>query len=159
RALVLTLAVLLVVRLVAERRIALRRTPVGWPLAAFLASAAVSTVFAFNPNVALFGTYARYDGLLTTLTYAALFFLALRVVDSRDEARTLLRVLLASGYAAALVAIAQVAHDSLGQGVFVAAYGTLGQKNVLGGFLAMLLPLAAFELVEARSWPAALLSG
>src|SRR4029077_5389410 len=136
----------------------LRRTPLDWPLLAFVASAAVSSAFAVNQNVALFGTYARYDGLLTTLTYAALFWLAIQVIDSRDEARTVLRVLLASAYAAALVAIGQVAHDSLTSGTFVAAYGTLGQKNVLGGFLVMVLPVAAFELIDSRSRTATVLA-
>src|SRR5262249_38632820 len=105
-------------------------------------------------NVAIFGTYARYDGLLTTVTYAALFWLAVQVIDGPGEARMLLRVLLASAFVASLLALAQVAYDSLTQGVLVPAYGTLGQKNTLGGFLAMTLPLAAYELVDARSWNA-----
>lgn len=158
RAVVVVLALLLGLRMVIGGRLAIRRTPLDWPLAAFVASAALSTAFAFNLNVAVFGTYARYDGLLTTLTYAALFWLAVQVMDTREEARTVLRWLLAGGYLAALVAIVQVAHDSLTQGMFVAAYGTLGQKNVLGGFLAMLLPIAAFELAQARSWTATILS-
>jgi O-antigen ligase len=63
-----------------------------------------------------------------------------------------LRVLLASGYLVAAVAIIQSVTDSVGQQSFVAAFGTLGQKNVLGMFLAMLAPLAFRELVEADSW-------
>lgn len=151
RALVVTLALLLLLRLAAGGRLTIRRTALDWALLAFVASAALSSAVAINRNVALFGTYARYDGLLTTLTYAALFWLAVQVVDSREEARTVLRVLLASAYAAALLAIAQVAHDSLTSGTFVTAYGTLGQKNVLGGFLVMVLPFAAFELIDSRS--------
>ncbi len=158
RALVVTLALLLLLRLAAGGRLTIRRTPLDWALLAFIASAALSTAFAFNQNVALFGTYARYDGLLTTLTYAALFWLAVQVIDSREEARTVLRVLMASAYAAALLAIAQVAHDSLTSGTFVPAYGTLGQKNVLGGFLVMVLPVAAFELIESRSRTATVLA-
>lgn len=159
RGLVVTLALLLLLRLATGGRLTLRRTPLDWALLAFVASAALSSAFAFNQNVALFGTYARYDGLLTTLTYAALFWLAVQVIDSREEARTVLRVLLASAYAAALLAIAQVAHDSLTSGMFVTAYGTLGQKNVLGAFLVMILPVAGFELIDARSRTAAVLAG
>jgi putative inorganic carbon (HCO3(-)) transporter len=158
RALVVTLALLLLLRLAAGGRLTIRRTPLDWPLLAFVASTALSSAFAFNQNVALFGTYARYDALLTTLTYAALFWLAVQVIDSRDEARTVLRVLMASAYAAALLAIAQVAHDSLTSGTFVPAYGTLGQKNVLGGFLVMILPVAAFELIDSRSKAATVLA-
>src|SRR5216683_1865182 len=49
-------------------------------------------------NVAVFGTYSRYDGLLTIVTYAGLFWLSVQVIRDRDDARSLLRVLLASGY-------------------------------------------------------------
>jgi O-antigen ligase len=158
RALVITLAILLALGALAAGRLQVKRTPLDWPLAVFVASAVLSTVFAYNQNVALFGTYARYDGLLTTLTYAALFWLSVQVVDGAAEARTLLRVLLTSAYVAGLLAIGQAAHDSLSQGSLLAAYGTLGQKNVLGGFLAMILPIAAYEVMEARSWTARLLS-
>ena len=151
RGLVVTLALLLVLRLVAGGRLSIRHTWLDWALLAFLASAALSSAFGVNQNVALFGTYSRYDGLLTMVTYAALFWLAVQIIGSREEARTVLRVLMASAYAAALLAIAQVAHDSLTSGTFVAAYGTLGQKNVLGGFLIMILPVTAFELIDSRS--------
>ena len=159
RSLVVTLALLLLLRVAASGRLTIRRTPLDWALLAFVASAALSSVFAVNHNVALFGTYARYDGLFTTLTYAALFWLGVQIIDSREEARTVLRVLMASAYTAALLAIAQVAHDSLTSGAFVAAYGTLGQKNVLGGFLAMILPVAAFELIDSRTRTASVLAG
>ena len=158
RALVVMLALLLLLGLAAGSRLTIRRTPLDWALLAFVASAALSSAFASNQNVAFFGTYARYDGLLTTLTYAALFWLAVQVIDSREEARTALRVLMASAYAAALIAIAQVAHDSLTSGTFVSAYGTLGQKNALGGFLVMILPVAAFELIDSRSKTATVLA-
>jgi len=51
----------------------------------------------------------------------------------------------------AAIAIFQSVSDSLQQNAVVPAYGTLGQKNVLGAFLAMLCPLAYGELVAARS--------
>jgi O-antigen ligase len=118
----------------------------------------VSTVFALNQNVALFGTYTRYDGLLTTLMYAGVFWLSVQALADRDEARSLLRVLLASGYLVAAVAILQSVSDSVGHQSFVPAFGTLGQKNLLGMFLAMLCPLAFREVVEADSWSERLLA-
>jgi putative inorganic carbon (HCO3(-)) transporter len=115
-------------------------------------------VFAYNQNVAVFGIYSRYDGLLTILTYALLFWLSVQAVAGAGEARTLLWVLLASGYVVAAIAIFQSVSDSLRQNAVVPAYGTLGQKNVLGAFLAMLCPLAYCELVSARSWGARVLA-
>jgi O-antigen ligase len=100
----------------------------------------------------LFGTYSRYDGLFTIVTYILLFWLSLQVLNGPEDARTLLRVLLASGYLVAALGILQSVAASVGQRVLVPAYGTLGQQNVLGAFLAMLCPLALRELVDAESW-------
>src|SRR5207253_6418328 len=58
-----------------------------------------------NQNVALFGTYARYDGLLTLFTFATLFWLSVQALADQAEARMLIRVMLASGYAVAATAI------------------------------------------------------
>jgi O-antigen ligase len=152
RILVIGLLVLFIARVLGARAFVVKRTPLDLPLFAFVGSAALSTLFAYNQNVAVFGIYSRYDGLLTILTYAALFWLTVQAVADSDEAHTLMWVLLASGYAVAGIAIFQSVSDSLQQNAVIPAYGTLGQKNVLGAFLAMLCPLAYGELVAARSW-------
>jgi len=163
RLLVIVLLALLVARALVSRRLVIKRTPLDLPLAAFLASAALSTAFATNLNVAIFGIYSRYDGLLTLLTYAALFWLAVQTLEGPEDAAALLRTLLASAYVVAAIAIVQSVASSLPepnvwlkftdvlQGNLVRAYGTLGQWNVLGGFLAMAWPLALWELGTARS--------
>jgi O-antigen ligase len=152
RILVIGLLILFLARSIMSTAVTMRRTPLDLPILVFVASAAASTVFAFNQNVAIFGTYSRYDGLLTTLTYAGVFWLSVQALADSDEARTLLRILLASGYLVAAVSIIQSVTDSVGQQSFVPAFGPLGQKNVLGMFLAMLTPLAFQEVVEADGW-------
>jgi len=151
RILVIGLLILFVARAFGGS-LTIKRTPLDLPLLAFVVSALLSTVFAYNQNVAVFGTYSRYDGLLTILMYALLFWLSVQALAGPGEARTLMRILLASGYLVAVVAILQSVTDSMTQGALVPAFGTLGQKNVLGAFLAMLCPLAYRELVEADSW-------
>jgi hypothetical protein len=59
RLLVIVLLALLVARVLVNRRLVLKRTPLDLPLAAFLVSAALSTAFATNLNVAIFGIYSR----------------------------------------------------------------------------------------------------
>src|SRR2546425_7439942 len=152
RVLVLGLLVLFATRVIVTGSLTIKRTPLDLPLLAFVVSAFVSTLLAENQNVAVFGTYSRYDGFLTVLIYAALFWLSVQTISGPGEARVLMRVLLASGYLVAVVAILQSVTDSMTQGVLVPAFGTLGQKNVLGAFLAMLIPLAYREMVEAISW-------
>ena len=152
RILVIGLLILFIARALVGQSLAIKRTPLDLPLLAFVASALLSTLFAYNQNVAVFGIYSRYDGLLTILIYVALFWLSVQALSGPGDARALLRVLVASGYLVALIAIVQSVNDSTTQGVLVPAYGTLGQKNVLGAFLAMLVPLAYRELTEADSW-------
>jgi putative inorganic carbon (HCO3(-)) transporter len=152
RVFVISLLVLFVLRTIVNKTWVIRRSPVDLPLLAFASSALLSAIFAYNQNVAVFGTYSRYDGALTIMTYVLLFWLSLQVLNGPEDARTLLRVLLASGYLVAAVAILQSVTASVGQGILVPAYGTLGQQNVLGAFLAMLSPLAFRELVDAASW-------
>jgi O-antigen ligase len=144
-------------RVAVTRTLVVRRTPLDLPFLLFLGSAALAWVFAENRNVAWLGTYERYDGLLTLLTYAALFWLAAQSIADRDEARALVRVVLASGYAVAAAAIVQSLHDSIEQGTFVQAFGTMANPNVLGAFLALVIAAAAAELLLATSITAKIL--
>jgi putative inorganic carbon (HCO3(-)) transporter len=158
RLLVIVLLALLVARVLVDRRLVLKRTPLDLPIAAFLASAALSTAFATNLNVAIFGIYSRYDGLLTLLTYAALFWLAVQTLEGPEDAAALLCTLVASAYVVAAVAIVQEVVETSQQGSPGHAYGTFGQWNVLGSFLAIGLALALWELATARSKTARLLA-
>ena len=170
RLLVLALAAVMAVRAFREQKLVLKHTPLGLPWIALVASAAVSSAFAFNVNAAIFGTYSRYDGLLTLLTYAALFWLAVQTLDTPGDARALARTLLASAYVVAAIAIAQSTIDSMGpidptlrgtdavQGSVVRAYGSLGQWEVLAEFLVLAWPFALWESAVATSLAARLLA-
>ena len=158
RVLIAGLVVLWLARLAITRSVVVRRTALDLPLLAFVLSAALSTVFAYNPNVAVFGTYSRYDGLLTLGSYAALFWLAVQTLATLSDARGLVRTLLAGGYAVSAIAILQSITDSLRLGELTPAFGTMGQKNALGALLAMLLPLACWELFAGRSWAGRLMA-
>ena len=152
RVLVVGLLILFLARVIVTGSLATKRTPLDLPLLAFVVSALISTAFAYNQNVAVFGTYSRYDGLLTIFMYAGIFWLSAQALAGPADARVLLRVLLTSGYLVAAIAILQAVGDSTVFGYRVPAFGTLGQQNVLGAFLVLLCPLAFRELVAATSW-------
>jgi len=156
RAAVIALLFVQLLRIASKRGLLLRRTPLDAAWLALLASAVLSTITAINVNVAVFGTYGRYDGLLTLLLYALLFYLSIHAIQTRGEARVALRVFVAGGYVAAAIAIAQSVRDSIATGSVAPAFGSLGNANVLGGYLAMVIALAMGEVVEARSWAARL---
>src|SRR5205807_5840458 len=80
RSLVLVLAGLLVIRWMVGGAIVVKRTALDIPLLAFIASALLSAIAGVNLNVGLFGTYTRYDGVLTLITCAALFWLAVQTL-------------------------------------------------------------------------------
>ncbi len=151
RSMVLALAVLLVMRWLAAGTIVIKRTPLDVPLLAFLASALVSAVVGINVNVGLFGTYTRYDGALTLITYGALFWLSVQAVEDAKDARGLLRAMLVGAYLVALLAFGQWLVDTLVGRPTPRAYGTLGNANVLGAYLVMLIPLAYQDLRIASS--------
>lgn len=156
------IALLLAIGVAALRgRLRLRRTPLDIPLAIFVLSALVSTVVAVNRNLAMFGSYGRYEGFLTILLYTLLFWLAVQSLDGPKDATLVLRALLGAAFVVAMLTILQVATGSLnspGQaetgfsfGGVLRGYGTFGNPNALGAFLAALLPVAVWEVLAARS--------
>jgi O-antigen ligase len=151
RSLVLVLAALLVIRWMAGGAIVVKRTPLDLPLLAFITSALISAIAGVNLNVGLFGTYTRYDGVLTLITYAALFWLAVQTLKDTEDARSLLRAMLIGAYFVAILAIGQWLLGKLHGEETPRAYGTLGNANVLGAYLAMLMGYAYYELSQARS--------
>ena len=163
------IALLVTLGLVAVRgRLRLRRTPLDIPLAILVASALVSTVFAVNRNLSLFGSYGRYEGFLTIVLYALLYWLAVQSLDGPKDATIVLRGLLGAGFVVAVLSLLQVAFGSLNApgaaetgfsfGGVLRGYGTFGNPNALGAFLAMLLPVAVWEFLAARSASARWLS-
>jgi O-antigen ligase len=159
--LVAALLALRVATWVATGRTGRRRTPLDLPLAAFVLSAALSTVLAVNVGVAVLGASLRYEGLVTIACYALLFWLAADALDA-ESARGVLRALLAAGFVAAMLGIVQSivgsilvggapAETALTFGGSLRATSTFGNAYGLGGLLAMVLPLAVHELASARS--------
>jgi O-antigen ligase len=162
RLLLLALATLWLLRFAGTGEVRLRRTRLDVPLLAFIGSAILSTVLAVNRNVALFGTYSRYEGLLTLMTYVALFWLVVQTLADADDARALVRWMFVSAYLVSVIAILQSVFGSLagggagGETAFsfgglVRADATFGNPNALATFLAMLLPPALDMLIAARS--------
>jgi O-antigen ligase len=156
RLLVLILAALLLVGWTMQGAITWRRTPLDWPLIAFIGSAALSSAFAVNQLVAVFGTYDRWEGLLTIVTYALLFWLAVQFIPGETDARGMVWSVLLSGYVVAVAAVLQSGFGLLGGGYFTLAGGairadvTLANPDFLGIFLAMLLPVALGKLISQR---------
>ena len=82
---------------------------VGWVLAALLGWAALSSAFAVEPRLSIFGDPRRPEGLATWLAYVGVAFVALQVVSGTARLRRALECVVAAGAVSALWGLAQVA--------------------------------------------------
>ena len=164
RVVLVALTILLLLRWFSQRAITWRRTPLDLPLLAFVGAAVLATLFAINRNLAIFGSYDRWEGLLTIASYALLFWLTVQTLSGHSDARGLTWSLLASGYVVGAVAILQSGFGLLGGGYWRDASGviradvTLAHPDFAGIFLAMLLPIAVAKLVSRRPLSSRLLA-
>lgn len=153
---IIALAVAYGSRLLYQPVLTWKRTPLDLPLLAFIGSAAISTVFAVNWTTALFGTYGRYEGLLTIAGYGALFWLSAQILRNKADAIVVLGFMLASAYLVALLTVLQAVFGTLqSSGPLVLCltrpYATLGNALPLATFLAMILPAVVGEFFSASS--------
>ncbi len=142
---------------VAPRRLLGRPDPVSFAVAAGLLAAAVSAAFSIDRRVSIFGDPASLHGLLTIAALAVLTAAARAAGRSEAARRRCLEAAFASGALAAIYALAQLLQlDPLrwgGTASFAGSlrpFGTLGHPMLLGGYLAMVLPLGACLLGEAN---------
>jgi O-antigen ligase len=157
RLLLLAMLFLLLARWLTQGEVTLKRTPLDLPLLAFVASAGLSAIFAANHNVAIFGTYDRWEGLITIACYALVFWFAVQLLSGESDARGLTWSLLISGYVIGAIAILQSGFGLLGGGYFqggpngpIRADATLANPDFTGILLAMLLGVAIAKVISRR---------
>ncbi|MHB9148468.1 MAG: O-antigen ligase family protein [Thermoleophilia bacterium] len=136
-----------------------RRPWTGWLVAATLGWAGVATVLSVHPATSLLGTYRRYDGFLTLVAFALVFFLAVQLVDSPARRRRLAQIVSLTGAAIAVYGVAQyLGFDPALHGTpsfgSDRGFSTMGNPSLLGGYLIFPLALsAALALTEDdRRW-------
>ena len=135
-----------------------RRTPVDWLILAFLAWVTISTVFSISPATAFFGKYRRFEGLLSFINYAVIYFLVLQFADRPSRIRTLAETLFWSSFMVAGYGFLQsVGRDPIDWHTLpfekFRPFATYGNPDLLGGFLMFSLPIAlALALAEENIW-------
>lgn len=85
-----------------------RFTRVEWVVLAFLAWVLLTSVLSVHPPTAVFGKYRRFEGLLSFVTYASVFFVALQYADRPSRIRSLARTLAIGGFLVAFYGMLQV---------------------------------------------------
>jgi putative inorganic carbon (HCO3(-)) transporter len=135
----------------------LRRTPIDWLILAFLGWVAMTTATSINWPAALFGTEGRYEGLLSFVNYAVIYFLILQFADTTARVRTLARALFFSSLVVAGYGVLQYAGWNpvfqSGETSFEVnrAFSTYGNPDMLGGFLIFSTTIALGLALAERS--------
>lgn len=158
------------IKMVRQRRILFKRTPLDIPLVIFLSSQLLSTLFSIDRHTSLWGYYSRFHGgLLSTVAYLVLFY---ALVSNLDKKRVLNSIywLLSSAIVVSIYAVLEhfghsfsclMFEGNFGVGCWVQdvqnrVYATMGQPNWLAAWLAALLPIPwVFALdmdIGIRNW-------
>jgi O-antigen ligase len=150
----------------------LRRTKADWLILAFLAWVLISSLFSISPATAIFGKYRRFEGFLSFLTYAVVYFLTVQMVDRPSRIRSIAHTIVVSGAVVSGYGMMQFfGVDPVNWGAqlpfeFNRAFSTYGNPDLLGGYL--IFPLAvslAMALTDKRTlwrgvyWTAFILTG
>lgn len=135
----------------------LRRTKLDWLIVAFLAWVLLTSFTSISLSTALLGKYRRFEGFLSFLTYASVYFLTVQLADRPSRIRSLARTLMISGAVVAFYGVLQsVGMDPVSWGSklpFEAnrAFSTFGNPDLLGGFLIFPLTISmALALSEKQ---------
>ncbi len=152
------------IKMIAQKEISIRRTPLDIPIALFFVSQLVSSLFSMDPHVSWFGYYSRFNGgMLSIISYILLYYAF--VSHWSGEISHLLKLTLASATVVALYAALEHYGHSISCLLFMGKFGvdcwvqdvqnrvfaTLGQPNWLAAYLVALLPIAiALFLQKAK---------
>lgn len=155
-------------KMIITRRVVFKRTPFDIPIALFLLSQILSTIFSMDPHVSLWGYYSRFNGgLLSLTTYIFLYFaftsnflsnqIENRVETENPSYKILLISLLSGLVVAAWGFTSHFGYDLtclIFRGSFdvscwtdafqptVRMFSTLGQPNWLAAYFSILIPVS-----------------
>jgi O-antigen ligase len=111
--------------------------PMRWPLAAAVVAAALAFLFSVSWPLSLAGSYTRYESLPVRLAYIGLFAAPVWLIRG-SRARDWV-------VPAFVLGTAMASLEAIGQWLTHAPFrpdGNLGNANLLGGLIAMAMPLA-----------------
>ncbi|MEW6606121.1 MAG: tetratricopeptide repeat protein [bacterium] len=127
------------------------KTPLDLPILAFLIISIAATITGIHPLMSLVGEYKRYDGLISTINYIFIYYIAVNFLRQRKYLKRTVAVISFAGVLVAGCGILQSYGIDLTRwesGII----STMGNPNFLGGYLAMVFfpPLTLFFLVSSK---------
>lgn len=153
-----------IIRMLINKKILFRKTYLDIPLALFLISQILSTIFSIHPRTSLFGYYTRFHGgLLSTFSYITLYYAFVNNFDKKQLKYFFLTIFV-SAFGVSLYAIPEhLGHspscmlisgkfdvDCWQQKVQDRIFGTFGQPNWLASYAIMLIPLGISLFINSK---------
>src|SRR3989344_89451 len=154
-----------VLKMISEKALILKRTPLDIPLLLFLGANVLSTIFSIDPHTSVWGYYSRSNGgLLSIISYLLLYWAFVSNM-SKEKVLTTLKFALASGVVVSVYGILehfgvspscvilrnQFNADCWVQDVQARVFATLGQPNWMAGYLAMLIFPALYFYLTSKT--------
>jgi O-antigen ligase/predicted negative regulator of RcsB-dependent stress response len=127
----------------------IRRTKADWLILVVLGWVLLTSFTSVHLPTAVFGKYRRFEGLLSFITYAVVYFLTVQLADRPSRIRSLAHTLVVSGTIVSIYGVMQyigvdpIQWVSPGQNLpfeFNRGFSTFGNPDLLGGYL--IFPLA-----------------
>ncbi len=152
-------------KMVSLKELIFKRTPLDIPIALFLLSQILSTIFSIDPHTSIWGYYSRSNGgLLSIISYILLYYSFVSNFDKEDVIK-FLKTAVFGGVLVSLYAIPE--HFGISpsciiltneftascwvQDVQARVFGTLGQPNWLAAYLAMLIFPAIYFFLTTKT--------
>jgi O-antigen ligase len=156
RAVTLILLALYAWKALMRRDTVVRRSPIDLVIVAFLAWVFMSSILSVHPPTAFFGKYRRYEGFISLLNYAVLFYLTTQVVTNMRLVRSLVKTSLVSAGLISLYGVMQaLGVDFLKWGSLPfdanRAFSSFGNPDLLAGYVSLMLPIGLMSFVSQES--------
>ncbi|MFC1767590.1 tetratricopeptide repeat protein [Candidatus Margulisiibacteriota bacterium] len=117
------------------------RSPLDWPVAAYMLACTVATVTSVYVLVSFMGFYGRYEGLTTLWAYGFLYFLTINFIRRKEQMNRVFYTVIAAGVFMSIYSIMQRAGlDPYAWGgvvTWMRVIGTIGQPNFLAAYVDM----------------------
>jgi putative inorganic carbon (hco3(-)) transporter len=156
-----------VLKMILQKRIFIKRTPLDIPLILFLVSHVISTIFSLDSHVSLWGYYSRFNGgLLSIISYLLLFY----ALISNLHLKHVLNILKLSIFSGLIVAAwglpSHFGYDPtcfIFRGNFdtscwtdafkptIRMFSTLGQPAWLAAFMSILIPVSIAYFLDVTN--------
>lgn len=142
---------------ITNKRLEFIRSAADLPWLAFLGIGVLATFLSPVPAISFFGQYLRYEGWITWLLYASVFWLTVQVVNDTKRLSMLLDVWMTIASILAVYGILQHfgidfrAWKSGGPFEVFRSFGTIGNPLGFSAYLVLVFPVVIYRLMRAKN--------